>query len=53
MEPVYMMLCHTAGFAAAPASKTGAAVQNLDFPALIAALSREGPVMHADQARKL
>lgn len=51
MEPVYMMLGHAAGLAAARAAASGAAVQDLDSAALITALRAEGAVLHASQAR--
>lgn len=53
MEPVYMMLGHAAGQAAALALQSQAAVQDVNGSELFAALRKQGAVLRPDQARKV
>jgi hypothetical protein len=52
MEPVYMMMGHAAGLAAAMASQSGAAVQDLNGRVLLENLRQQGAVLHKEQQRK-
>lgn len=53
MEPVYLMLGHAAGVAAAMAARSGAAVQDVNGAGLTAKLRAQGAVLAPDQARKV
>ncbi|MDZ4800651.1 MAG: FAD-dependent oxidoreductase [Bryobacteraceae bacterium] len=53
MEPVYMMLGHAAGLAAVTAAKLGAAVQDVDVPALLNKLRSQGAALKREHARKV
>jgi hypothetical protein len=53
MEPVYMMMGHAAGLAAAKAARTGRAVQDLDVAGLLRELREQGAVLHKGEARKV
>jgi len=53
MEPVYMMMGHAAGSAAAMCAKSGASVQDLEATALVKKLRAQGGVMKREQARKV
>lgn len=46
MEPVYMLLGHSAGVAAVMAIRSGKPVQNVGVAALAPALSRQEQVLH-------
>jgi hypothetical protein len=46
MEPVYMILGHSAGVAAVMALRSGKPVQEIDVPALLAKLSAQKQVLH-------
>jgi hypothetical protein len=50
MEPVYMVLGHSAGVAAAMAAKSGKPVQELDIPALVKKLAAERQVLDRGDA---
>jgi hypothetical protein len=52
MEPVYMILGHAAGVAAAMAVKSGAAVQEIGAAALLEKLKAQGAVLHKSQPRR-
>ncbi|MBN9663676.1 MAG: FAD-dependent oxidoreductase [Acidobacteria bacterium] len=51
MEPVYMMLGHAAGLAAALAARSGATVQDLNDAGFFGKLRAQGAVLHPGQAR--
>ena len=53
MEPVYMMMGHAAGLAAAKSARTGKAVQDLDVAGLLRELKEQGAVLHKGEARKV
>jgi hypothetical protein len=53
MEPVYMILGHAAGDAAAIALQSGASVQQIDVGLLKKRLAEEGQIMTASQSRPL
>ena len=53
MEPVYMILGHTAGVAAVMALRSHKPVQRIDIPALESKLAAGGQVLHKSQRRKL
>ncbi len=53
MEPVYMIMGHSAGVAAVMALRSNRPVQQIDLQALLAKLSSQGQVLHKSQRRKL
>jgi FAD dependent oxidoreductase len=53
MEPVYMILGHSAGVAAVMALKGNVAVQDIDAGALQKKLIEQGQILHQSQQRKL
>jgi hypothetical protein len=53
MEPVYMMMGHAAGLAAAMAIKAKSAVQDVPYQALAKRLREQGGVLHKSEARKV
>jgi hypothetical protein len=53
MEPVYMMMGHASGVAAALAARSGAAVQDVNGAALFARLREQAAVLHSDQPRNV
>jgi len=53
MEPMYMMMGHAAGLAAANSARTGQAVQDLGAAALTKELREQGAVLHKAEARKV
>ncbi|MGH9631320.1 MAG: FAD-dependent oxidoreductase [Bryobacteraceae bacterium] len=53
MEPVYMVLGHSAGVAAVVAVRKGQAVQDVDISDLVTRLSEQGQVLHKEQARSI
>jgi hypothetical protein len=53
MEPVYMMMGHAAGLAAAMAAEGGSAVQDVGGAKLIARLRSQGAVLRREEARKV
>ncbi|MGQ9731532.1 MAG: FAD-dependent oxidoreductase [Candidatus Zipacnadales bacterium] len=52
MEPVYMILGHACGEAAAMACETGAAVQDIDVTELQRRLTEAGQIIHANRPPK-
>lgn len=53
MEPVYMMMGHAAGLAAATAAKSGAAVQDVNGQAFLTKLRAEGAVLKPEHKREI
>ena len=51
MEPVYMVLGHSAGVAAAMAVKSGKAVQDIDMTAYLGKLREQKQVLHYERKR--
>lgn len=52
MEPVYMILGHSAGVAAAMAIRSGKPVQEIDTSVLSTKLRDQGQVLHKDDAKR-
>ena len=52
LEPVYMVLGHSAGVAAALAVKSGKPVQEVDKAQLARKLAEQGQVLHKGQAKR-
>lgn len=53
MEPVYMMMGHAAGLAAATAAKSGAAVQDVNGQPYLTKLRAEGAVLKPEHKREI
>lgn len=51
MEPVYMMMGHAAGVAAAISAQSSKSVQAIDLPQLLKTLRSQGAVLHRSEAR--
>jgi malonyl CoA-acyl carrier protein transacylase len=52
MEPVYMVLGHSAGVAAAIAGKSGKAVQEVAMSALLEELTAQRQVLHRPDRKR-
>jgi malonyl CoA-acyl carrier protein transacylase len=52
MEPVYMVLGHSAGVAAAMASKSGKGVQDVDVRVLLEKLTAQRQVLHRPERQR-
>jgi hypothetical protein len=53
MEPVYMIMGHSAGVAAVMALRSAKPVQQIDMQALESKLRSQGQVLHKSQRRKI